>query len=438
MDSAAHKGLLSVRQVFWIWLPLAATWWLMSGEGPLANALVARMSDPRINLAALGVALSFTMLFEAPMLLILSASITLVSGYPDYLRLRRFTIVASGGLTALLALAFSPAVFGVICRSVLDLTGEVAEQARLAGYLCLPIPLSVAYRRFYQGLLIKHGLASRVAVGTVARFLTMALSAFLFYLTDAMPGASAGALALSLGMLIEAVVAREFAAPVVRKLEEALPYRPALSYSEIFRFYLPLAANSVIFMALQPLLTFFLSHSVRPIDSLAVFPVVWGCIFFFVSQGISLQEIVLSQIGDKHQNWKVLQVFTLRLGAVMALMLGAIFFTPFAATLYTTVLGLSAELAQLAHPAAMILAAMPFFTLLGGWLRALHMQRRRTVPITVSSAMEVFLAAGAMWGMLKFSNQPGAVLAPAALLLGRFAAVAWLYRSYIRNGRKSD
>ena len=173
---------------------------------------------------------------------------------------------------------------------------------------------------------------------------------------------------------MEAVVAREFACPIIRKLRESHSDKPAISFPEILRFYLPLAANSVIFMALQPLLTFFLSHSIRSVDSLAVFPVVWGSMFFFICQGISLQEVVLSNLGAKLQNWAVLQKFTLRLATVMALLIVLIYFSPFANVLYTAVLGLSPDLAGLAGPAAMILAAIPFFTLLGGWLRALHMR----------------------------------------------------------------
>ena len=149
-------ALLSSRQVFWIWFPLAATWLLMAGESPLANALVARMPEAKLNLAALGVAMAFTMLFESPMLLILSASITLVAGYEDYRRLRRFTVTASIILTSLLAITLSPPIFSRISSSLLDISSELAVLARTAGYLCLPIPLAVAYRRFYQGLLIKH------------------------------------------------------------------------------------------------------------------------------------------------------------------------------------------------------------------------------------------------------------------------------------------
>lgn len=436
MNSSSGRQLLSVRQVLWIWLPLAATWILMAGEGPLANALVARMAEAKTNLAALGVAVAFTMLFESPMLLILSASITLVVSGADYRRLRKFTIVTSACLSVLLALSFSPPVFALISRSVLDLPDEVAGNARLAGYFCLPIPLSVAYRRFYQGLLIKHRRAPMVAAGTAIRFLTMAFFAFAFYLTDAFPGASSGALALALGMLAEAVVVSVFAMPVVRHLENVHPDRPALSYSEISRFYLPLAANSVIFMALQPLLTFFLSHSVRPVDSLAVFPVVWGCMFFFVAQGISLQEVVLSQLGNNYENVHPLKTFTWRLAQVLAILLLVIFFSPFDQVLYSDIMGLSPELAALARPAGRILAVMPFLTLLGAWLRALHMHRRKTVPITVSSALEVVVAAGTMWLMLEFSSTAGVLLAPFALAFGRIGALGWLWRSNAASGKE--
>ena len=61
-------------EVLRAWLPLEAAWLLMAIEGPFIAAVVARLADPTLNLAAFGVAFPLGMLFESPIILIMSAS----------------------------------------------------------------------------------------------------------------------------------------------------------------------------------------------------------------------------------------------------------------------------------------------------------------------------------------------------------------------------
>ena len=44
----------SLFSIFGVWWPLAASWLFMSIEQPLVGALVARLPDPTVQLAALG------------------------------------------------------------------------------------------------------------------------------------------------------------------------------------------------------------------------------------------------------------------------------------------------------------------------------------------------------------------------------------------------
>ena len=49
-------GTLSAGYITRFWSPLAATWVMMAAEGPLIAATIARLPDPKLNLAAHGVA----------------------------------------------------------------------------------------------------------------------------------------------------------------------------------------------------------------------------------------------------------------------------------------------------------------------------------------------------------------------------------------------
>ena len=49
---------LSYRRILLFWLPLAGTWLMMAIEGPYLAAIIARLPDPTVNLAAFGGGLS--------------------------------------------------------------------------------------------------------------------------------------------------------------------------------------------------------------------------------------------------------------------------------------------------------------------------------------------------------------------------------------------
>src|SRR5690606_5323550 len=65
-------------EVFRSWLPLATSWLVMGLELPIVSAVMARLADPEINLAAYGgVTMPIALLIEAPIMMLLSASTAL-------------------------------------------------------------------------------------------------------------------------------------------------------------------------------------------------------------------------------------------------------------------------------------------------------------------------------------------------------------------------
>ena len=83
---------LTQRRILLFWLPLAATWLMMSIEGPFLAAVIARLSQPKYNLAAYGVAFSFAMLMESPVIMIMTASTALVKDRDSLRTLGGFTL----------------------------------------------------------------------------------------------------------------------------------------------------------------------------------------------------------------------------------------------------------------------------------------------------------------------------------------------------------
>ena len=83
---------LSYKNIFIFWYPLAATWIMMALEQPFINAVIARLGLPKYNLAAFGVAFSFAVFIESPIIMLMSASTALVKTRNDYYKMLRFSM----------------------------------------------------------------------------------------------------------------------------------------------------------------------------------------------------------------------------------------------------------------------------------------------------------------------------------------------------------
>ena len=266
-------------------MPLAATWVMMGVEVPFLSAVIARLAETKQNLAAFGVAYSFALIFEAPIIMMMSASAALVTDRDSFLKLRNFTYALNGLITLFMLMVLLPPIFDFITRDLIGLPQKVAHLAHRASVILLPWPSAIGYRRFYQGILIRHNRTRLVAYGTVVRLAAMASTAIILYRFFPVEGAVVGAAALSSGVILEALASRLMAHSSVkhslRGSESALPKGNKLTYSGIAVFYYPLALTSVLTMAVHPMIPFFIGKSRLAIESLAVLPVVNALVSLF-------------------------------------------------------------------------------------------------------------------------------------------------------------
>ncbi len=420
----------SARSIFLFWVPLAATWLMMAVEGPFLAAVIARLPDERYNLAAYGVAFAFAVLTEAPVMMLMSAATALVQDGDSYRRLRNFSRALGMAGTALVLLILVPPLYRWVMLSVIEVPQRVADLTYGALWFFLPWPAAIGYRRFLQGVLIRSNKTRLVAAGTVVRLTTMAGTAMVGAFILHVPGAWVGTFALAAGVCAEAATVRVMAASTVRELlasEPAAKPNPASrSYGDIVRFYYPLALTSLMGLAVQPMLTFFMGRAPEPVDSLAVFPVVQALSFIFRSLGLSFQDAGIALIGDRHEHFPELKQFAVGLGVATVTGIGLVAFTPLAHVWFGTVSGLTRELETVALVPARAIVPLPALTMLLSLQRAILVKGHRTRSITIATATEVgtiavvFLALG--WGL----GVVGATAAFTSFTVGRGAANLYL------------
>lgn len=419
----------SQRSILLFWLPLAATWAMMASEGPFLAAIIARLADPTFNLAAHGVAFAIAILIEAPVIMLMSASASMVKDRASLRKLRNFSRGLFLGTTVLLMVVLIPPVYDLLMRSLMGVPDRVADITYGALWFFLPWPSAIGYRRFLQGVLIKAGKTKLVAYGTFIRLIGMTTAALLGYFALEMPGAWVGALALGSGVTIEAIAARFMAANTVREIESGAWDRDDvedISYREIASFYFPLALTSMIGLTVQPLLTFFMGRSIAPVESLAVFPVVHSISFFFRSMGLAYQDTAIALLGDGFENFEELRSFGIKLGLATSSGLALVAFTPLSDLYFVTVSGLTPRLAEFALTPTRVIVLLPAMSVLLSMQRAILVERRRTHHITAASAIEVATVAAAFVALGFGFGLVGATAAFGAFFAGRFASNAYL------------
>lgn len=403
---------------------------MMAAEGPFLAAVIARLPDPKFNLAAYGVAFAFALLVEAPVIMIMSASTALVEDAVSFRKLRNFTYSLNAIISGVMLALLIPPVFDFVARSLIGLPEEIARLTHGALLILLPWPAAIGYRRFFQGLLIRDGKTRLVAYGTVVRLSSMAMTAVVVYSMLAVPGAYLGAAALSAGVCAEALAARLMARGTVRRVRETHADEPGaaerLDYRRITDFYIPLALTSLIGLAVHPVVTFLLGRARYPVESLAVLPVVTSLSFIFRSMGLSYQEVAITLLGKNHEHVKELGRFALGLGLAASAALALIAFTPLAGVWFETISGLSPELTAFAIPPTRILVLLPALSVLLSFQRAILVQGRFTRPITAATAVEVGGILLAMAVLTRGLGMVGATAAALAFLVGRLGGNGYL------------
>ena len=425
------------RGIFRFWLPLLATWLMMSIEGPFLAAVIARLADAKFNLAAYGVAFSFALIVEAPIIMMMSASTALVTNRFSFLKLRNFTLLLNGGITLVMIILILPPVFPLLAEDLIGLPPEVAHLTHLATALLLPWPGAIGFRRFYQGLLISNNLTRRVAYGTVIRLMSMGVSALIAALMTDLPGAAVGAVALSVGVTLEAITSRAMAHGTIHQhLANRDGSDEEMSYRSIFTFYYPLALTSLLALGVHPMITFFLGQSRMALESLAVMPVINSLVFIFRSFGLSYQEVAIAKFGRDFRGYLPVRNFAVGLGASAALGLGLIAFTPLADLWFRDVSGLTPDLASFAMLPTQLLVLIPAASVLLSFQRATLVTAKRTGPITAATGLEVITIIIMLIIGIAGLDLVGAVAAAIALFTGRLVANGWLWRPLVRAVRE--
>ena len=410
---------LTYRRILIFWVPLALTWLMMAIEQPFLIAFIARLDEAKYNLAAFGIAGSFAMIVEAPIIMLMSASTALVKGRNSYRKLKKFTDILNTFITAIQLIILIPTVFNFIVVRLMEVPAEVAKLAHVALLIFLPWAASIGYRRFYQGILIRNNLTRRVTYGTLVRLSVIIIVGIILFAAG-VNGAYVGAGAMSLAVLCESIATRFMVSGTLKSLLEKDDNENGnLRLRSIAKFYYPLALTSILSLGVHPFVTFFLGRSFMAVESLAVLPVVTSLVFIFRSMGLSYQEVNIALMGEKGQNYRVLRNFAVYMGIVITVLISVLAFTPLADLWFINISGLTKELADLSYLPLKIMILLPALTVLLNFQRSSLIVNGTTGSISVATAIELSGIIVTLLICTVFLNLVGVIAASIAFMAGR-------------------
>ncbi|MFA5551687.1 MAG: hypothetical protein WDA03_08720 [Trueperaceae bacterium] len=425
--NSASLAPLTVAEVFRNWLPLAASWAVMGMELPLVSAIMARQVDPALHLAAYGgVVFPVALIVEAPVIMLLAASVALAHDRASYRLIYRFMMYTSAALTVLHALlAFTP-LFDLVLVPLFGPPEGVIEPARLGLKIMLPWTWAIGYRRFQQGLLIRFNRSHHVSIGTVVRLVVVAAVALLAAFVFGAPGIVTATAAIAVGVTVEAVYSAWAVRPVLLgPLARAAEVRPTLTLTAFLAFFVPLVLTSFLSLLIQPIGSAAMARMPQALESLAVWPVASGLLFILRAVAFALNEVVVALL-DRPGALSALRRFTVLLALGQLAVTALVAFTPAARFWFADVSGLAPTLTVLATVGFAWAVLWPSLDAFRNLVQGVAVYTRRTGAISWSMVVFLVVTAAILIGGVVTQRFPALPVAMVAFVLATAAQVGWL------------
>ena len=419
----------TTRQMLSLWLPLAASIIMMVLEPSTINIALGRTLDPELALAAYGVAFSLALLVEAPIIMLLDASVARSVDRQAFRLMRRFTLLLGLIVTAIGLLVSLTPLYTLIVEGLMNIPEDVAATARPTTQILAFWPLPIAWRRAHQGVLIRANRTGMITVATGVRLVTLA--AALFGGLTLFPGAGSvvAGLAMVISVTVEAGLITGATRPVLRtgafESETLRDWGPR-TMGDLWRFYRPLAVSTILRQATRPVLNAGIAAAAMARASLAAWPVAWGFAILIAGPAWSLQQLTTALAVDEVAYRRV-RTFALSLSGIFSLLLVLVAFTPLYGLVMGGIYNLSAELQELARPALQLMSVYPLLLGAQSLLRGVSILAGNTAVVRSAMMLNVLTLGAMVLAGVWFFSLSGVMVAAIAVLAGAVAELLWLF-----------
>jgi progressive ankylosis protein len=414
---------VSLGTLWWEFLPLSLSDVTMAYGDPMMTTTLAHLPDAQNNLAAVGIAKSLAIFFESPIIMILHAANALAGSQDSRKALWRFTLLVGGGLTFLLSLLGLPIIFNFVGVSLLGIPSAMLATVSQVLLLMGGWPFAIAWRRYFQGLLIYHGQSRAVAKASIFRLLTLALVLTGGFFLPITGGILAG-FALISGVIVEAIAVTIFArlsgAILPPQIEQ--PNLPR-NLTQVWKFYLPLANSMMVVWGGRAILISILARAEDATIAIAAWSAAWGLVLVIANSTRMVQQMVIKyrhQVSDKQ-----LLTFAMSVGAACSSLLLLMSLTPIGDRIVQSFIGNDLTLAKSIKPVLLICAIVPLFVALQNAIQGFLVSENRTGHVNLST----WLGTGTLLIISTFAinkGMNGAIAAAIAMITSMLVEISCL------------
>ncbi len=395
----------------------------MAAGDPLQSMTLTRLPDPQLNLAAVGIVKALANFLESPIIMVLHASTALTGSTAARRSLARFVVILGLVLTGLFALLAWPPLYRWMLVQGYEADAALSARAYPALVLMVGWPAVIAWRRYFQGMLIRRGGGRYLAWASGGRLLALMGSLALGLHLRGL-GAVVAATALMASIGVEALLVTAFAlvtGATAPSLEDD-PQLPA-TVPAVAHYYAPLAQTMLLVWGGRAALVALVARAVDAPVALAAWPAAWGFIILVGNSTRMVQQLILAHAREASAG--LLLRFTGLVGLACSGLLAALAFSPGGQQLLLQLLGGDRPLVSAALPVLQLGSLCPLliawqnahqgFGILRG--RNRHLQRAALAGIALTLSVTALLIHLAV---------PGALAAMVGMLLGLFGEVIFL------------
>jgi hypothetical protein len=265
-----------------------------------------------------------------------------------------------------------------------------------------------------------------VTLGALVRLITDAICVAILYLLDVQTGVTIATVTFTSGILAEAVYSGLRLRPVLQELRGAPTTDNLITLRAFSKFYVPLVMTSLLMILVQPMGTAALSRMDRPLESLAVWPVIYSLIILWSSAGTAFTEAVVILL-EQPRSVTALHNFTLRMATISVGLLLLMNVTPLADLWFANVAALPPEMAPTANWSLWVGLLLPGLAFFQSWYTGTLVNMRLTRGITESVAVSLLVHGGILYAGVLWGQIPGIYVGIVGLVAGHVARTTWLW-----------
>jgi progressive ankylosis protein len=418
-------------QLWQEFIPLSLSDVTMALGDPLTTTTLAHLPLARINIAAVGVAKSIAIFCESPIIMLLHTSNALAPTQLSRQALWKFTLIASGLMSLLLAIIAIPWIFTIVGEGWLGISPSLSNTVRSVITIVILWPFAIGWRRYFQGLLIHAGQSNAVAQAGIIRLLVVSGILAIGFILQ-ISGAIVAAMSLVWGVIAEAIAATYLARKLGATKPPELISTPELpqDLAGVWKFYLPLGGSMMLVWGARAALVGIVARANDGIIALAAWPAAWGLVLVIANSTRMVQQIIIR--NRKLVSDRILILFAISVGIVCSSILLLVSATPMSEIAIGWFIGSDRELILRVRPVLLICGVMPLLVSLQNATQGFLVSEGRNWSINYATWVGAIFTLGAAYFGVQL-GWDGAVAAAIGMTLGAIVEISFLGYSYQRK-----